>query len=830
MAGRYNPNGPDVAGSEWYGSRALQTAVSRTLGRGPIVASSATETIDNIYMAMWGMSGQQDFLTCDVYDLADPIQDPEEVILCRPGANFGPPNEAGWFKRDGGTVTDYDANAYTKIREIVGTAHAINSGSDSQLVYIGIKIAPSGSARVMFTGDNAQFYNAQTGASGEDPTGMRVGAMEVTAIVANQSAGALTFDGFLNIDDVPYASMSGPVILKSGQELKRVTFSWPWNPSTGLPWVRGERADLTGGPDGFGVGLISKNQFGFFIVTTVTLQMRLFPERRIVTAQTFGPPIGTGRIIRFDIVSTADRSSTTWAKLNNHDYLLLVSAPRGLEGVSLVGVDTALVKDHETDVLQGATSAQVTLGPGAVPTVEATNPTTLATHTLLVLSGAAKPDSNAYADAVEARCGDDGTATFQQRLSSESAQAYGGARLIVGVDSDGQGGVAQDAPLVFRLRRASDNVVLAGPVNIEPDDVRADGKYHTVDVRFSPVALTAALPVLLEVTSASTKGWRIPVLYTFPRTISSSDSVAVIGAAQSIGGTADMANGTNTTDMPWSIVLAPPDPTGLASSAGTVANRPALQHNPSSGNSPSVVPYAHLSWTATTVGTGFAYNEIQRQYLGVYYTIARITAEAAHNFYDREGRLGIAGDTHPRSYRMRTVRVEGGYSNWVSFPAVTVNVADCGDIVLASNHSDEDALSVKDLGGSHAWEQQQTDRSKVVPILGDDYPMAFYPSSTPAERFTRKLAIAYGDAAVAIGGAVTPDRTVFDPILALLQDRTLPYISYADAWGRVWFTSPAVVSPGPTHDAEGSQYWVNVTFTEVSGPPVPVVTASPWVP
>lgn len=827
----YNPNNPDVAGSEWYGSRAVRSAISSTFGRGPIIVSTAADAIAHIYATLWGTSGVQDFVTCDVYDLADPLVDAEEVILCRPGANFGLPNEPGWSKRTSGSIATYDSTAYVNVRDVVGTQDSIATGHDTMLIYSSFTPASGGSARIMFTGDNAAFYSATTGASGETVTGKRTAVVQVTCIASNTTPGPITFNGYLNLGGTPYGSQSGPVVIPAGAPDTRFTFSWYYNPQTGFPWVQSERTLLTNGTDGFGIGVSSKGQLGWLAVTTVTLQLRMRTERRVASAQTYGPPIGTGRLNQFDVVSVVDRTGASWSKLSGHTYLFVYSVPRGYEGVSVAGIDTALVSGHESDALGGTTSGQISLGPGAVPIDDDLAATTLATNTLLVdASFVAQPDSNAYGDALEGRCGPDGFSPWNQRVSSESAQPYGSARLIIGTDSDGHGGWAQTADLVFRLRRASDNAVVGGPVNIAPADVPADGKYHTVDVHFSPFTPTAGQALIMEVSSTSPKGWRIPVLYTFPRTISAADTAAVMGAATSIGGTADMANTTTTTDVPWSISLAPPNPSGLAASAATVANRPALAHSPSSGNSPSLVPYAHLTWTATTVGSGFAYNEIQRDYGGVWGTIARVTAEASNYFNDRGGILGTVGDAHARSYRMRTVRIEGGYSDWVSFPAVSVNVADCGDLVLSSNHSDEDPLAFKDLGGSHAWEQQQTARAKIQPILGDDYPLAFYPSSTPAEAFTRKLAVSYGDSAVSPTGAVEPDRAVFDPLLDLIQDRALPYIEYADAFGKLWLTSPAVQSPGPQRDEPGGQYWANVLFTEVTATPVAAEQAVPWTP
>jgi hypothetical protein len=158
---------------------------------------------------------------------------------------------------------------------------------------------------------------------------------------------------------------------------------------------------------------------------------------------------------------------------------------------------------------------------------------------------------------------------------------------------------------------------------------------------------------------------------------------------------------------------------------------------------------------------------------------------------------------------------------------VTIPLSDCV-IVLASNADDEGPLAYQDDGEEgRVWHQTQVDLGQVRPILGRDDPVAFYNSSTDSESFDRKLVVAFNDAEIT-AETVTPDRAVFDSLLALLHNRTLPYVGYYDQWGNEWLTSAKV--PDPRRDEKGGRYYATVNFAQVARVPWIDVVEEPWQP
>jgi hypothetical protein len=161
---------------------------------------------------------------------------------------------------------------------------------------------------------------------------------------------------------------------------------------------------------------------------------------------------------------------------------------------------------------------------------------------------------------------------------------------------------------------------------------------------------------------------------------------------------------------------------------------------------------------------------------------------------------------------------------------VTITVQHCADVVVSSIFAPASSLAFRDLTPTHSWDQRQTARGKIIDILGRDMPVAFWPAEAGGESFVRKLAVSYADPAVVEGGAVTPDRGVFGPALALLQNRTLPYVSYSDAWGNEWLTSPSVQSPGPTREEPNGRYSLSVLFSQIASAATGIALGVPWHP
>lgn len=817
---RLNPGNPDVAGSEWFGSATTQIPIVNTVGRGPIIVATATHAVDTIYPLLRPSElGLPPAVVVDVYDLdaGDPWDNLVSTALCVPASNRS--NVAGWVKSSAGVESAYDVNAHNNVDDVVAVSSSLTVGASDQIRYQPVN--PTVPAYVRYNAAGT-FVDGESGLTSVSITAKRISYVEVITVVENDTAQPVRFDGQLVIGGNAYNSDTGPQTVEQNSPLKRITFGFYTNPSTDRPWCNADAIALTDTTNGFGIAVLTKAGAGNFIVTTMMLQFRYLTESRLVTGFGVSTATLTDRWAPCALLNPADLTAASWAKTAGSRYLLVYSLTNP-SPVSSFTIAQMQVAGHETDPSPGTQLTYLGLTYGAVP-IAAPVVTEGMFPTLLVSAGVVQPDSNPYGYTEILGCGA-ANPVVTQRISTEIAQAYGTISVLVGADSDGAGGARQDDALTVKLKRTSDNATLAGPVDIAPGDVLADGKYHVTRVRFAPVTLGLAQSVYIECSSSSVVPWRLPMQECRTPTMLTTDATSLLAAVQSVGGTADHAGSDLTSDFPWSIGVAPSPPTGLAVTTATMANVPALSVH---SCKPASIEMAHLTWTATVLGADFGYYEIQRQSDdgSTWNTVEVITLESSVYFNDLEGPRGTAAFPVLRYYRIRVVRGDGGYSDWVTFTGLAVSVADSADIVLASNQDPGSTLAFQDLGGVHSWDQLQTARGKVQPILGRDLPVAFWPAEAGGEQFVRTLAVAYNDPAV--GSTVTPDRAMFDPALALLQNRTLSYVSYADGYGRTWLTSPAVLSPGPTRTEHGGQYTIPVQFTQVASIPVAVTDDIPW--
>lgn len=812
---KWNSRAPDVAGLEWYGSSQSQILLANSVGRGMAVDATATQTVDAIGTILRpAVTGETPSFAVDVYDLANPLLDAQSWALAVPLSNRS--NVAGWVKSSAGVETAYDANAHNNVDDVIATSTSLSTGAADQLRYQGVN--PTAPAYVRFNAANT-FYDGDTGLAGATITSKRISSVEVVVVAENDSAHSVRLDGQLVIGATAYSSDSGPQIVEQSSPLKRLRFAFYHNPATGKPWCNADAVALTDTTNAFGIAVLTKSGGGNFIVTTIMLQFRVLTERRLATGFATASAFQDDTWANAALLAPSNLAGSTWAKTAGHRYLIVYSLLYGSTVGSVYALDSRAVAGHETDGLTGTTQCRLNLDYGAVPLDTAPTESAGQFTTVFLNAGVVLTDSNPYGSATDRAAV---SSVFRtQRISSHSTQTYGTATILVS-----RGGGGQDADLVVRLKKTSDNALLAGPVNVTVADVPADSKYHVVTVRFpTGVGLTAGVSVYVEATSASTVAWLLPVLQTRSLTMGAADPSGLAAAAQSAGGVTDYAETDTGRDFPWSIGLAPAPPTNLASTTATMANTPALSVW---SCKPASIQMAHLTWTATSLGANFGYYEIQRQSDdgSTWNTVETVTLESSAYYNDLEGPRGTIAHPVPRFYRIRVVRSDGGYSDWVTFTGIAVNVADSADIVLASNQDPGSSLAFQDLGGVHSWDQLQTGQGKVKGILGRDLPVAFWPAEQGGEQFTRTLAVAYNDPAV--GSTVTPDRAMFDPVLALLQNRALPYVSYADGYGRTWLTSPAVLAPGPTRTEHGGQYTIVVQFTQVASEPVSLADDIPW--
>lgn len=817
---KWNPTNPQIAGDEWQGASLGIAQATRALGVGAVLVAESSDNIDTIETVLRGLANPSR-LVVDIYDLANPVVDVEEVVILVPGANRT--NGAGWEKATGGVFTAYDANAHNNIDDVVGETDPINTGATTQLVYVGIGLPTL--SQIMFNGPSANIYDGNTGAPGAAYAGKRINSVTVLGIVENaDDTGNVRFDGFLTMGGTRYASDSGPIIIKAGAGLLRARFHFYNNPATGRPWCEADIDALNDATYGYGLGVVTKNKFGNFTVTTVNLRIHCQPERRLATG--FGNSTTFDQYSGFALVSTVDHvTPATWVKASGSRYFVCFSACKTGGPGQFAVIVTSAVKGHENDLLPGSNFATINLAPGNTPAgnpVEAPGQFAM----LLIDSGSASPDTNPYADVVEEPIGTGPGAipTATQKFSTETTDQYGMAFILCGVTGNGAGGALQDSTLEVTLRLQSDDSILAGPAFLSPEDVPADGKYHVARVPFDvPASLGAGDPVYLRVDSTSSVAWRLPLLVSRSRFMSSADAFSILAGDAGIGGGADNA-GEPTIDWPWAIVTAPDPPSNPASIDNCQPNIPALAYSPVlkglNPEQPANVCFASLTWDPTALGGSFLYYEVQRADLdGTWRTIAHITDEASSFWNDIECLRNVE-----QLYRVRTVRNDLAFSTWLEFPGLAVSTDGECDIVLASNLAPERSQAVVDLGAVHAWAPRQAQSPTYVDIFGREDPVGFFGAEDGGESFTREICVAMNDAAV--GDSLVRDRAIFDDLLSLLHDRTLPSVAYCDGWGRRWYISAVVQNPRRTEPA--GQYVATVLFTQVARVPAIVTTDSPW--
>lgn len=817
---RWNGGAPNVAGAQWFGSAAFGQPIATTIGRGPTIVARLTQSVTALgALIRRNASAGQGLATnvrCDVYDLANPVgPDTQQWVIALPAANAGATGGTLWVKKSGGVESAYDLNAWQNIDDVVTSSDPLTVGPDDQIVFKGVDPTAQG-LYARFIASGAALYDGDTGAGGQTLAGKRISSVDVVYVLHNLSTRSVRVDGQLIIGGNAYSSSSGPVV-RGATGFERMRFSFAENPATGLPWTNADALALTNGTNDFGILILNKFGAGDLSFRAAFLQFRTVTERRVATGH--GQMFVGEEWVNIPLLNPANDTSAAWSKVAGHEYLFLYSTLSGSPMAEVSKVDTTGTYGLGSVPLTDAAVQGWTLDYGRVPLAQAADEDGQIA-TVMYVAGVASLDSLPYGSIIELSS----LAAHKQRINTHSSQAYGSATILVGRGTGGQ-----NAALNVSLINAGTLAVLSGPVAVQVSDVPADGKYHLVRVLFAaPVNLTAGTAVAISTSSASTVGWFLPALQTVLPTMGV-DAVALDAANAGIGGSADLADATPARDFPWAILISPAAPTALASSVYALANRPALSY---AGvgvveQLPATIELAHLSWTATAIGN-FDHYEIQRQDDGTWVDIAFVTTQASNYLYDPEGARTVAGVAH--AYRMRTVDTDGGISAWANFPAVTITLDQCADVVVSSIADPASSLAFRDLTPTHSWDQRQTQRGKIVDILGRDMPVAFWPAEAGGESFTRKLAVAYADPAVVEGGAVTPDRAVFDAAIDFLQDRTLPYISYADAWGRTWLTSPAVQAPGPTREEPNGRYSITVLFSQVEDTPVPFVVSVPWHP
>lgn len=822
----FNPNQPATAGLEWFPTRQLRKNLSSGAGVGAIVASTASETIAHLFAEVaCSVPFQQALVGVDIYDTASPVFAANDVVgaLTLPTENAG--NSAGFTEATSGVEIAYDSTGhnYVDVASTEDAAGLLNPLSSTTRVHF----EPTGG--ILQGHVNYRYGTSYTDVTGNGatvtPSGKRIGYLEVVVVAHGGGGATATIDGTLLIGGTQYGSPTGPVAVAAGI-FARYKWRWYFDPSTGLQWTPADLAQFqTSGAGGAGVNIVASSPADV-AMSAVNFVIRYLPERRVACG--YAAADSTFSWKDFPMLDPTTNGTANWSKVSGHSYEFVFYTSPLLAAGSIVGVDSANLADHELDQLTGWEGiVQPTVSP-ILPSAIVAFSSWVPSMFLVTSAPAIGVDAQPYVSPqvlVVTAAGVD-----KQGVATHGTASYGMASFVAGQIS----GIVPDAPLIVRIRKVSDDSQVGGDISVDPSEIVADGKFHLIKRRFASAAsLVSGTAYYVRFTTAATNnGWQVVGTYTRDAATgtTANDTTAAGGSIAGAG----TLNGTSDATLDWLLNLGtvPSAPGTLASSQLNIANRPVLTGNGAKSPDakfPTKIYYAHLTWAATSLTTTFGYYEIQRQIGSVWYTIETITLEASNYYNDFTGPRSVAGVA--RSYRIRVVRADGAFSDWATFPSVSIHVDDALDIVLATNVDPDTSLTFKDMtDGAHTWDQLRTGRIKVQPIMGVDYPVTFVPAEQGGEAFVRKLGIAVSDPAIVDGGSVTPDRTVFAPALALLQDPTLPYLSYSDGWGNEWLVSAAVQSPGPAREEPGGIYTIPVLFTQVAAVPLALSDATPPVP
>lgn len=825
MTSRWNPNNPAVAGSEWFGAAVHPRHPGPTAAVGTTVTSTVTENVDQIIP--WSSSPTligAPALQCDIYDLATvgtgwPGADlPDARRSIKPAAN-SPATPAGggaWNKLIGGVLTGWDANAWQTLDDNISDADPVTTGNGDGIQYN----IPNANGAIMSFAGGATFLDGATGTAVANLVGLRIASVDIVVGYTSRSTQAGSLNAFITVGGNDYYATAIPVPVSN--QYKRATFTFPYDPRTGLPWTNtAAQTFVNVASSYFGFFFQGTPGTGYMVATAIGIMFHTVAERRVATAD--GLLSTTAGWLPLTCRNPATGITTAWTKTAGHSYLLAFHTSQivGGAGANLAAIDTSTVAGHETDAALFPGSV-IPGEPGAIPT----DPPITNLYNLSVLLGSTPSvDSQPYTAIRADQIGGAADQKLRQAIGNVGAFTYGTATVVV--QTTGSSGVAaQDRPLSIALKNTADNATLAGPFVLPAADVPADGKWHVVTVRFTLGAtLTASQGVYLELSSTgSTVPWLAVGLLTRTPPVPATDLLSIAAAAVGIngafGGTiAGVADPT--LDYPWNIGTVPTQLTGLTASVATKANIPTLTGTAAI----PAISYVALAWNASSLGTSFGYYEIERYEpaTDTFVTIARITKESSAYFNDFETPRNT---TTVPVYLARVVRADGQPSNWV-FVVNTITIVPTHgpcDLVLASNFAPDLAMAVQDET-PYKFVLAESAATVVQRIAGRPFPVQFQPNAEgQGDIFARNLILATNDPSVT---GETAGRAVFDDLVALART-PLPYVAVTDGTGRRWLCGLTIGDL--TRTEPGGDYQATVTFNEVANLPTTLTIDVPWAP
>lgn len=823
----YNPS-LLASGVQWPASRRRSMPLGNTSARCAAVTVGTTQTMDRAKLFLQSRAGQlTDFTRAryfmDVYDASNLDPGPIKSAFVVPVSDQT--TSTPFVRSDNGTAV----NRFQMVDE--GPQLFTTPAPGALDALVGAAPSAGGSSAAVRFRSGTSFISLDDSVppgSVVSLTGKRIIDVKVCGWMAatNTTNGPLTVQGLLfdGVKEIPLnEAATGQVFALPGDQIYGVCFSsFGTRGPLGFyePW---RVSDLTAfssagtGSFGLSIGNLAPGNPNFYLYE-FHLQVDYVDDKRIAVStatQTVDPSPDGGGWVEFDLQNPATFAPATFVKNAGTQFLFaLRTSLVTLGGNAWVGLDTASTVDHQDDVLSDLLGCNMSfVDPSHIAAAALPVPTddfdivfdSTAQSYYLMQGAIVRTDSQPYAQLFPSDIGGPSGGTIETEFSNSQAAQYGIVTLLMQNTADVHD---TDQALTLSIGRRSDNVILAsGSLGADALPAVPDDRWYVVNCRLTTsTALTNGVQYFIRIESGATVGhYTIQVL----------SAEANEAAAQSFGGTTDAATIVGFAEIPsWDAIASaaqiPPLPTGLASTVSTQdSNR--LMQGQDFGYECIVrtVSYGLLTWNPTTLAAAdFGRYEVERNDDGTWRPIGYIADPAQSVFSDFESRRNATAQ-----WRVRQVRSDGVWSDWAPFSSLVVPASDY-EVILASNAAPLKTLGFHEEPGVH-YERLSNNRVVTRALYGRDKMLAFRESEDRGDSFTRRLIFAFNDISVAVfpflGG-----RAIYDPLVDLIEDATLPHVAFLDYRGRRWYTAPSIEDLG--HEEPKGRYVAEVSFIEVAGP------------
>lgn len=855
----YNSSNPQVAGIDWLASHnKLLPLNPNSVGQSAVVTATTTETVDRIKLYLRTVSGQYLDLAnagyiVDIYNYNDLNHGGVKVAYAPPVADG---TNSPWIRSDTGIsgsffpLVDEDVRAFTAPStpwwlSTVNSTDSIQSFGPIPRIrfkagttfFLYDETVPLGST-VSLTGK--RILDARVGAyfavgnptplPGDfpDPSGRRV--------FNNQTVvHGLMFNGVQEVVIPEATTGTGFTPTKPGQ-VYGADFSMFGTAREWKGWLQplllsDINTMLSSGAGSFGLAFDNIRNSQQQWVFEINFKVVYCDEKRVATGYATEPLNSSsspdGRWVEFLLRAPTTGATTTWNKTAGNTYLIVVrSSPLTLPGNSWRSLDTAATVGHENESLTGVSNADIGFvdpahigfaGLNALTDLTLTPPTTSTAAPAYYFQNVTtvRNDSQVYASAAATRFIQDGQGLEQEFSNAGAGGAYGMVSFLLRNNDNLH---TADAPMVVSLIRRSDSATLAtvsvtaddfdlpdvGPLPPIPGDF-STGLWYPVRVRFpsAPILASGTQYAIRFVSDATVGFYEVMLL----------NAKTTEAAAMSQGGTTNVVSvfnyptvGTSTdivaADMVVGAVVVPAQISGM-----NVSNA-----NLDTGHDGTcivdTVHYAFITWTGTGLGAQFLRYEIERNDDGNWVRVASISNPALTAFSDYESRRNI-----PTVWRIRQVRTDGAWSDWANSPTRTITANDF-ECVLTCNQNAGLTLGLMDEPGHH-YERLATSRQVERTLYGRNKTLVFRETEDRGERFERRFVISWNDPNLTAFPAVS-GRTVYDPLVSLIETASMPYLALLDHRGRRWYTAATIQDLD--HEEPLGRYFADIEFLEVNGP------------